>query len=61
MLDRDRFVPAEERADTLEHARKWPREHWRLAFQGQLRQVSDADASALLDRMRAAAGHAAPA
>jgi len=36
--------------------RKWPPEHWRLAFQGQLRTVSDADAELLLGRLRAASG-----
>ena len=55
------FVPAEELVDDLEHVRRWPREHWRLAFQGQLRTVSDADADLILDRMRASAGSAAPA
>ena len=46
--------------DELEHVRKWPAEHWTLAFQGQLRTVSDADADVLLQRLRAAAGVAAP-
>ena len=55
VLDEAEFVPAEELAGELEHVRRWPREHWRLAFQGQLRVVSDADAALLLDRMRAAA------
>ena len=44
MLDEDEFVPAVELAGELEHVRKWPAEHWHLAFQGQLRTVSDADA-----------------
>jgi hypothetical protein len=56
VLDEDEWVPAGELRDGLEHVRKWPAEHWRLAFQGQLRTVSDADAALLLDRMRAAAG-----
>ena len=38
----------------LEHARKWPAEHWHLAFQGQLRTVSEADAELLERRIRAA-------
>ena len=42
--------------DDLEHIRKWPPEHWKLAFQGQLRIVSDADAALLMDRMHAAGG-----
>jgi hypothetical protein len=55
VLDDDEWVPAEEMRD-LEHVRKWPPEHWKLAFQGQLRPVTEADAGLLLDRMRAAAG-----
>ena len=53
------WVPAEELASSLEHVRKWPAEHWKLAFQGQLRMVSEADASLLLDRLSSAAGAAA--
>ena len=59
ILDEDDHVPAEELAGDLEHVRKWPREHWTLAFQGQLRTVSDADAQLLEKRLRAAAGAAA--
>ena len=47
VLEEDAFVPAEALAQSLEHVRKWPPEHWRLAFQGQLRAVSDADAAVL--------------
>jgi hypothetical protein len=32
--------------------RKWPAEHWTLAFQGQLRTVSDEDRDRILDRLR---------
>ena len=56
VLDEGEYVPAEELAGELEHCRKWPREHWTLAFQGQLRTVSEADARLLEERMRAAAG-----
>ena len=45
--------------DDLEHIAKWPAEHWKLAFQGQLRTISDADSDLLLERMRVAAGAAA--
>jgi predicted RNA-binding protein len=55
VLDEEQFVPGEELAPDLEHVRKWPAEHWRLAFQGQLRTVSDADARVLEERLRAAA------
>jgi len=56
VLDEGSYVPAEGLADELEHVRKWPREHWTLAFQGQLRTVPDADARLLEERLRAAAG-----
>ena len=45
VLDEDDFVPAGELAADLEHVRKWPAEHWQLAFQGQLRTVSESDAA----------------
>jgi hypothetical protein len=41
--------------DQLEHVRKWPPDHWHLAFQGQLRAVSEADAALLRERIEAAA------
>ena len=40
MLDEEEWVAAAELKDDLEHVRKWPAEHWKLAFQGQLRTVS---------------------
>jgi len=49
-------VPAEDLHTELEHVRKWPAEHWHLAFQGQLRTVSEADAELLQRRIRNAAG-----
>ena len=54
VLAEDDFVPAEELAPDLEHVRKWPLEHWHLAFQGQLRTIGDADASLLRERIGAA-------
>ena len=55
ILDEEDFVPAEGLARELEHVRKWPAEHWHLAFQGQLRTVSKADAELLDRRLREAA------
>jgi hypothetical protein len=55
ILDESEFVPAEELAGNLEHVRKWPAEHWHLAFQGQLRTVGEADAALLRERLGAAA------
>jgi hypothetical protein len=56
VLDEPAWLPAASLKDDLEHIRKWPAEHWKLAFQGQLRTVSDADAALLMDRLHAAAG-----
>jgi len=55
VLEEREFVPAEELAGELEHVRKWPAEHWTLAFQGQFRAVSAADARTIEARMRAPA------
>jgi predicted RNA-binding protein len=52
ILEEDRFVPAEDLAQQLEHVRKWPAENWHLAFQGQLRTVSPADAATVEGAMR---------
>ena len=52
------WLPAEDVKDDLEWIRKWPAEHWTLAFQGQLRIVSAHDARVLLDAMAARTGAA---
>jgi hypothetical protein len=54
--DESAWVPAEDLVGELEHIAKWPREHWKLAFQGQIRAVTEHDAAVLLDRLHAAAG-----
>ena len=59
VLPEEGFIPAEELADRLEHVGKWPREHWHLAFQGQLRAIGAADAELLRGRLEAAAAAAA--
>ena len=61
VLEESDWIPAEALADALDHVGKWPREHWTLAFQGQLRLVSEHDGELLLDALRAAAGAGAPA
>jgi hypothetical protein len=45
----EEFLPAELVAGRLEHVRKWPAENWTLAFQGQLRTVSERDARVLME------------
>jgi predicted RNA-binding protein len=56
VLEDAEWVDAQDVKDDLEHVGKWPAEHWKLAFQGQLRTVSAHDAGVLLERLRAAAG-----
>ena len=56
VLGEAEWVAADSLKADLEHIRKWPAEHWKLAFQGQLRTVSEADAALLMQRMHAAAG-----
>jgi predicted RNA-binding protein len=56
ILEEEDFVPAVELAGELEHVRKWPADHWQLAFQGQLRIVSESDAELLGRRIGTAAG-----
>lgn len=55
VLAEQEWVRAETLVDELEHIGKWPRAHWKLAFQGQMRAVSAHDADVLMARMRAAA------
>jgi hypothetical protein len=56
VLEESEWIAAKSLLDHLEHIGKWPREHWKLAFQGQIRVVSDHDAAVLLERLTAAAG-----
>ena len=56
VLDEPDWLAAEALKDSLEHIRKWPAAHWTLAFQGQLRTVSEHDARVLMDALGARAG-----
>jgi hypothetical protein len=56
VLGESDHIPAVELAGELEHVAKWPAEHWTLAFQGQLRTVSERDAKLLAERIGSAAG-----
>jgi hypothetical protein len=55
VLPEEDWLPAESLIDELQHIQKWPREHWTLAFQGQIRPVSDRDGDELMGRLTAAA------
>lgn len=41
--DPERWVPAEELREQLEFPGKWPAEHWKLAFQGNIRPWPESD------------------
>ena len=56
VLEEEDFVPAIELVGELEHTQRWPAEHWHLAFQGQLRTISEHDAELLRERLGAAVG-----
>ena len=58
-LPRERWIKAETLRGDLEHVQKWPADHWKLAFQGQLRVVPEHDSVLLLDHLHAAAGQPA--
>lgn len=55
-----RYVPAETLLDSLEFVQKWPREHWRLAFQGNLHHLPLADLERIRRAIQALAAGAAP-
>ena len=56
VLEESEWLPAQALVDELEHIGKWPREHWTLAFQGQLRTISQRDSDRLAERMLARSG-----
>ncbi len=54
--DPQRWVPAVELHEQLEFPRKWPAEHWKLAFQGNIRAWPESDYRVVRDALREAAG-----
>lgn len=51
------YVPAEPLAlGPLEYPKRWPTENWTLAFQGNVHELSDADADIVEAAVRQAAG-----
>lgn len=59
ILERDRFVAAIELLDGLEYTKKWPREHWQLAFQGNVHMLSKEDFGTIEGALKAAANQPA--
>jgi hypothetical protein len=50
------FVSVEEIVDRLDYVKRWPRENWTLAFQGNVHRLNEHDYSLLAAAVRAAAG-----
>lgn len=48
-------VPVEPLVDRLTYVKRWPREHWTLAFQGNVHQLDAGDHRLLADAVLAAA------
>jgi predicted RNA-binding protein len=48
------WVPAEELREQLEFPRKWPPEHWKLAFQGNIRAWPESDYAVVRNALEAA-------
>jgi hypothetical protein len=59
ILDDADFVSAEPLARQMEYAKKWPAEHWTLAFQGNVHLVPEGDYELIRAAIEAAAGVAA--
>jgi hypothetical protein len=55
VLPRSEWVDAEGPARRMAYVAKWPREHWRLAFQGNVHEISQDDFEIILEALRAAA------
>lgn len=56
VLDETAWVPSEAVGPGLEYVQKWPAEHWKLAFQGNLHRIPDADFETLRQALEAAQG-----
>jgi hypothetical protein len=52
VLDEAEWIAAKELAFRLEYVRKWPPEHWTLAFQGHLHQLPQKDFKLVEDELR---------
>ncbi len=58
LQDEADWVPAISVVDEIAYCRKWPREHWTLAFQGNVHSWSDEDAAVVLAALDASAAAA---
>ena len=54
VLDESDWIPSEAIGPGLEYVKKWPAEHWKLAFQGNLHRIPDEDFETLRAAMTSA-------
>lgn len=54
--DRERWVAADELREQLEFPRRWPAEHWKLAFQGNIRAWPEHDYEVVRSALEEAVG-----
>ncbi len=56
ILEPGQYLDVKEIAPQMQYPKKWPPEHWRLAFQGNLHRVPEEDYRLIASLMRQAAG-----
>ena len=55
VLDREQWIDVEPLARRMEYVAKWPTEHWRLAFQGNLHEIAEHDFRLIVEALERAA------
>jgi predicted RNA-binding protein len=56
VLAPEQYLDVKEIAPRMAYTKKWPAEHWRLAFQGNLHQIPAEDFEMIVSEMKAAVG-----
>ena len=56
VLAPEQYLDVKEIAPAMDYTKKWPAEHWRLAFQGNLHEIPESDYKRIESLMRQAAG-----
>lgn len=56
ILQPDQYLDVKGIAPAMQYTKKWPAEHWRLAFQGNLHEIPEEDYRMIESLMKEAAG-----
>jgi hypothetical protein len=56
ILEKEQFVPIADVADALEYPKRWPKEHWKLAFQGNVHKLNEDDFHIIKSALESAKG-----